>query len=150
MLAIRTRELSDKNLEEARSFQLLMESAITQFTDFDSDVELKLLMGQYSTIVHLHEKYQSLFCSVQKEIQPIVTIADILVISPKLKHRYYSISSSSLMSLSELSVTVGTVNIKNAMNAPIRGLPGRYIYSCKDCEKLISCPSSCILSSDYD
>ena len=131
MLASRTKELSEKNLEEARSFQFLTETAITQFTDFDSDAELKLLMDQYPTIVHLLEKYKSLFCTVQKGMQPIITIADILVISPKLKRRYYSISSSSLKSPSEVTVTVGTVNIKNSMNVPIRGVCSNYLAEAK-------------------
>lgn len=131
MLVGRVKELSEQKSQEAQSFQLLAENVISQFIEYESDKELKRLMAQYPTIVHLLEKYQSLFCSSLEGADPIVTIADILVLAPQLKRRYYSISSSSLTSPSEVSITVGVLNVKNEMNTSIRGVCSNYLADVK-------------------
>ena len=131
MLASRTKDLSEQKIQEAQLFQLLAESAVDQFTEYESDKELNLLIAQYPIIVHLLEKYQSLFCSSLEGVDPIVTLADILVLAPQLKHRYYSILSSSLTSPSKISITVAALHIRNEINTSIRGVCSNYLADVK-------------------
>jgi len=86
-------------------------------------------MAQFPTIVHLLEEYGSLFCvpTPDSKSPPLLSIADVLVLMPRLNQRYYSISSSALTSPTRATITVGVVNIQTKYGVTVKGVCSHYL-----------------------
>jgi hypothetical protein len=71
-----------------------------------------LFLALYPTIIDFLESFKALLCvgGVAKEQGPLIRLADVLVLLPKLRERYYSISSSPLDDPSLVSISVGVTN----------------------------------------
>ncbi len=110
MLLSRVKELQKPKVEEAPGAQYfirMVEEAIEHKNTTDTDTKLDRLIIKYPTVVHLLEDFRELFCvPIEGNHDPLITIADILVLMPRLRCRYYSISSAANTSPSEISMTV--------------------------------------------
>ena len=81
-------------------------------TSKGSDEAVQRFKDRYPTIIDFFEVYKDLLCkpihtTKSKHQKPVIGIADVLVLMPTMKHRFYSISSSDLLSPKVLSITVG-------------------------------------------
>eukprot|EP00551_Chaetoceros_affinis_P008357 CAMPEP_0203670684 /NCGR_PEP_ID=MMETSP0090-20130426/6683_1 /ASSEMBLY_ACC=CAM_ASM_001088 /TAXON_ID=426623 /ORGANISM="Chaetoceros affinis, Strain CCMP159" /LENGTH=1567 /DNA_ID=CAMNT_0050535593 /DNA_START=14 /DNA_END=4717 /DNA_ORIENTATION=+ len=90
----------------------------------------------YPTIVQLLEEYGSVFCEpFSGSAMPLVSLADILVLMPRLSPRYYSISSSMKSSHSSFSLTVGVINFQAKNGEKIQGVCSKYLANLKPGDK---------------
>lgn len=101
---------------EANNFRSLVGAVplVAQQADHkqDSNEMIMQLTAQFPTIVDLFESHHSLFFEQTKDQeQPLLHLAEILILMQKLKPRLYSISSSNFVSPKKISITVGVVNI---------------------------------------
>ena len=102
-----------------------------EFIAFCND-EKKNVIDTYPTIIHLLEKYGQLFCEpISGEKNPLVSLADILVLMPRLTPRYYSISSSSNASPKSVSITLGVLNTETKDGQKVRGVCSNYLARLK-------------------
>jgi sulfite reductase alpha subunit-like flavoprotein len=85
-------------------------------------------VAKFPTIVELLEKFNSLFCVPRgNDEDPLLSIADILVLMPGLQPRYYSISSASEVTPRSITLTVGVVNEKTALGRNVKGVCSHYL-----------------------
>ncbi len=86
----------------------------------------------YPTVVHLMEEFGYIFCEpFSGSSTPLVSLADFLVLMPRLSPRYYSISSSMGPSRSTFSITVGVVNFKDKNGEMVHGVCSNYLANLK-------------------
>ncbi len=118
-------------MRKAQQFTGLVADAINQYNDLGDFSKIECVIHQYPTVVNLLEEYQELFCVPIgcKASDPLISIADVLVLMSRLKPRYYSISSSANSSPNEVSITVGVVNIRNQCGNLLRGVCSNYLAS---------------------
>ena len=90
---------------------------------------IKYVMSKYPTIVHLLEMYSSELQMMGP--QPLISMADILMILPRLKPRYYSISSSSELSPNNVSLTVRVLRTYTSEGVLLNGICSNYLAKLK-------------------
>ena len=88
-----------------------------------------LFLALYPTIIDFLESFKALLCvgGVAKERGPLIRLADVLVLLPKLRERYYSISSSPLDDPSLVSISVSVLHIKTSEGVCIQGICSNYL-----------------------
>lgn len=88
-----------------------------------------LFLARYPSIIHFLESFKALLCvgGVVKGQGPLIRLADVLVLLPKLRERYYSISSSPCDDPSLVSISVGVVHTKTSEGVSIDGVCSNYL-----------------------
>jgi sulfite reductase alpha subunit-like flavoprotein len=102
-----------------------------------NDAAVQRFKDEYPTIVDFLEEYIDVFCkpiylSTEKHDlhrTPIISIADVLVLMPNMKDRFYSISSSDVLSPNKLSITVGLYQRETSEGVIEKGTCSSYLKS---------------------
>ena len=94
------------------------------------------VIAQYPNILVFFKRFQDIFLDrfVEKQLgregaDPLVSLADVLVCAQRLQPRYYSISSSSNVSPSQVTITVGILKTKTSKGVPVEGVCSHYLAS---------------------
>ena len=100
------------------------------------DVAVQRFKDRYPTVVDFLEEYKDIFCkpihlSAEKhqDHKPIISIVDVLVLMPQMKDRFYSISSSDLLSPNKISITVGLYQRETSAGVIEKGTCSSYLKS---------------------
>ena len=99
-----------------------------------SDEAVQIFKDKYPTIIDFFEVYKDLLCKPIQTIRsengkPVISITDVLVLMPTMKDRFYSISSSDLLSPKALSITVGLYQQKTSEGKIEKGTCSSYLKS---------------------
>jgi len=118
--------------KHANSFKSIVQPAIEEYNVLGTGAKLRNVIGRYPTVVHFFEEFGSLLCHpLESKVSPLITLADLLVLMPRLNSRYYSISSSEKKSPYKVSITVGVVNAKTEGGMPIQGVCSHHLAQLK-------------------
>jgi len=126
----------DVSTPSARTFEKLFSQATSNYIVNQENINFNRITAQFPTIVHFMKHFKGLFCEpVQGSETPLISIVDLLVLMPRLKPRFYSISSSKIRSPSAVSITVGVVN-KQTPAGQIQGICSHYLANLRPGEKV--------------
>ncbi len=96
----------------------------------DVDDTIKAFCDEFPTVVDLFEEFGNIFCEpFGGNKEPLISLADILSLVPKLSSRLYSISSSDMMTPQTVAVTVGIVNFQTKAMARVEGVCSNQLAS---------------------
>ena len=115
-----------------------LSASILDATAEQKTTAIDAMVAEYPTLVDLLENFQELFLDsfaantfLWKETKPIIFLADVLVLLPRLQPRYYSISSSNQTSPTKVSITVGVLKTTTSKRKSIEGVCSNYLASMK-------------------
>lgn len=95
----------------------------------DTTEQMEMFAQTYPTVVEFLEAFQQVLCvegASKMQKGPLLTLADVLPLLPKLRARHYSISSSDKIAPNKVSVSVGVVHVKTPKGAMIHGVCSNY------------------------
>jgi len=110
---------------------VLFKKEVMPIIEQESDVDdgskrIRVFIEKYPTIVDFLETFDEVLCRPAGG-QPLVSLADVLVLIPCLQPRQYSISSSDVISPRRLSITTGVVNYVSKNLVPVKGVCSNYL-----------------------
>ena len=107
----------------SKTFKLLSQNVLGGAT-----LRKRNLSDLYPTIVHLLEEFGPIFCEpYANETKPILCLADIIVLMPRMNPRYYSISSSAKSFPSTATITVEVVTSLTKDGEEVKGVCSSYL-----------------------
>lgn len=115
--------------EKVVEFQNLAQNVL-QGDQTEAAYHSKVFISLYPTIVDLMEAFCSIFCepnSTMVNASALISFADIMVHLPRLRPRFYSISSSAISSPEEVSITVGVVHDQTGHGVTVHGVCSNYL-----------------------
>lgn len=113
----------------ASTFVKIAESIINSFSKGNTKA-IDNFIAKFPTIVEFLEEFNPLFCVPRKNgDDPLLSMADILVLMPSLQPRYYSISSAAEVTPRSVMLTVGVVNRKTSLGRSVQGVCSHYLAS---------------------
>ena len=96
----------------------------------DGNDTIKELCDKFPTVVDLFEEFGYIFCEpFEGRKEPLIRLADILTLVPKLSSRLYSISSSDIMTPRTVAITVGVVNFHTQAMVRVEGVCSNQLAS---------------------
>jgi sulfite reductase alpha subunit-like flavoprotein len=111
----------------ASNFVQIAEKIINAYNKGNTK-SIEKLIAKFPTIVEFLEEFNTLFCvSRENSEEPLLSVADILVLMPSLQPRYYSISSASEVTPRSVMLTVGVVNEETALGRLVEGVCSHYL-----------------------
>ena len=115
-------------LMEKLESSTLTSSLVDAFKQHYEQCKKKRISASYPTIVHLFEKFGPIFFEPHSDDKKsLISLADILVLMPRLTPRYYSISSSAQVTPKTVSITVGVLNTKTSEGQLLKGVCSNYL-----------------------
>ena len=116
----------------SKSFLQMAKDTIENYNELGDCTPLENIKMNYPTIVHFFETFGELFCEpLDTKKTPLLTLADVLVMMPRLSPRQYSISSSGWGSPDKLSITVGVLNYRTSAGIKGKGVSSHYLANLK-------------------
>ena len=104
---------------------------ISQFDEFTSmrskDWSWQRAKNNYPTIVDFFEKFGVLLFPLKGSKNALISLADVLVLLPRLQPRYYSISSAAEVSPNVATITVSVYNLQTNSGVSIAGVCSNYL-----------------------
>jgi sulfite reductase alpha subunit-like flavoprotein len=119
-LCIDVCQQEQSNREEMSEFL----SAMVPVLMGNSDPER--FIARFPTVTHFFECFGFLL-STTDGVPPLVTLGEVLVRLPRLQPRFYSISSSSMASPKDLSITVGVLNCETSQKVKFDGVCSNFL-----------------------
>ena len=123
---------SGKVADKCRQLTFLIKDIVERQGDKSEQTEL--FTQSYPTCVDFLEAFGPVLCtfgSSQLKKGPLLMLADILPMLPKLRPRHYSISSSSRKNPRKVSISVGVVHVETTKKVMIHGVCSNYLARLK-------------------
>ena len=127
-------KLEEANVDRptSRYFMKMAKVAIKFYNELGDCQRIEKIKMAFPTVVHFLEKFKQLFCvPLDTEEKPLINLADVLVMMPRLSPRHYSISSSGTSSPYKISITVGVLNYSTPAGVPGKGVCSHYLAGLK-------------------
>jgi len=123
-------KLSTANQEKKKKI-LNLHCQVFDKSNITSKAGVESFISQYPTIVDFLEEFCALLCSKLENENthqnPLLSLAQMIMLLPRLQTRYYSISSSPKDDPSKVSITVGVLNTKTSAGVRLSGVCSNYI-----------------------
>jgi sulfite reductase alpha subunit-like flavoprotein len=84
------------------------------------------LIAYYPTIPHFFEAFPFLTSNA------LVSLADVLTVLPRMQPRYYSITSSPMVSVDKIGITVGVLDAETSKGAKFDGVCSHFLASLRE------------------
>ena len=129
--------------EKASLVKVKSNPLVDEFLALEKDVclgkqTMEDVIATFPNIVLFFSRFRSVFLDRFAETQlgregaaPLISLADFLVLAPRLQPRFYSISSSNKISPNQVTITVGILSTMTSKGVPIKGVCSHYLASMK-------------------
>lgn len=126
--AIKLHRFTGKAAKQCRELTIHIQNLVERKSDKSDEIES--FVQSYPTVVDFLDAYKEILCckgasKIQKG--PLLTLADILVLLPKLRTRHYSISSSDRADPRKVSISVGVLHVTTSKGVMIHGVCSNYL-----------------------
>lgn len=152
------KEVEAHRLSLHEQFQEFVELSSPALEEFPSEDAISDIVASYPTVFNLLERYRDLFLEDfvenvlgRKGSGPILKVAEVLAVLPKLQARFYSISSSSKANPKTISISVGVLETNTTNNVPVQGVCSHFIANLRpgiDRARVLVRPSTFRLPED--
>lgn len=130
------------NLKKDESRKVSRHASFQKFEEFSNPILKESgqtetvgdAVASFPTIAAFLEHFKELFCDKftakvlgWSDSEPIIKLAELLTLLPRLQPRFYSIASSSKVSPNEISISVAVLETETKKKVPVKGVCSQFL-----------------------